>query len=83
MTRTELEKVIKTLCGDGYGSASAFAELIGTTPATVSRWRSGETEVNARDEKLMRLICHLRGKLDWAKMAAKPVEQAAGIYEIL
>ena len=81
MKVSELEKIMDKVCGEAVGAGSRLAEMIGTSPATVSRWRDGKVPISARDAKLLRLICHLKGKLDWVKLSEKPVTDE--LYEIL
>jgi len=56
MRPKDLEKVIKEVCGEERGAAAAFAKVLGTTPATVSRWRDGKIEIKPRDEKLINFV---------------------------
>ncbi len=73
MQKTELDTIMHKLCGEELGAASRFARMLGTTPATISRWRDGTTPVRPRDEKLLRLLYSLNGKLNWQTLVEKPV----------
>jgi transcriptional regulator with XRE-family HTH domain len=79
MEVSELETIISKVC-HGAGSTSHLAEMLGTTPATVSRWRKGLLPIKERDEKLLRLIYNWKGQ-DWSEVVSQPVQ--AGVYEIL
>jgi len=74
MRKDELETIIRKVAGEDTGVGRRFAEKIGTTGATVSRWREGVQDVNARDVKLLRLIWFLTHKnVRWEDIADRPV----------
>ena len=80
MERTELETIIKSVCGDEIGGGSKLARMIGTSPATISRWRSGEVGISNKDAILLRLIVYLTGRrIGWRKIGRRPVRGVEGI----
>ena len=80
MERTEFEAVLRSVCGDEIGGGSKLARMIGTSPATISRWRSGEVPISHKDAMLLRLIVYLtERRIGWRKIGRKPVRSVEGI----